>query len=186
MILINLLPWREQQREWRRKQFFIILIISLAITLFIAFLFYFTIKTQLRAELSANQYLTSEISTVDNKIVEIQKLKGQRLELIERMRLIGSLQAERASTIHLFDQMVRIVPEGVYLSEVQRSGETVLLTGKAESNSRVSELMRHIEASKWLADPVLTQIKAEDDETESLTRNFQLEMEILSTPKAVN
>ena len=119
---------------------------------------------------------------LDLKIAEIQKLKEKRLELIERMRLIESLQEERISTVHLFDEMVRIVPTGVYLLEVQRTGDIVLLTGKADSNSRVSELMRNIERSVWLAQPVLTEIKTNED-SNTLTRDFQLEMEILNTPK---
>lgn len=183
MMLINLLPWRDQEREQQKIRFFYILGAAILSTLLLVVFVYLIIAGQLRAEAAANQYLNDEILVLNLKIAEIEKLKEQRLELIERMKLIEGLQAERTSTVHLFDEMVRMVPEGVFLLAVQRTGDIVLLTGKAESNSRVSDLMRNIERSTWLTSPVLTEIKTDEEQGAALTRDFQLEMEILMTPK---
>ena len=183
MMLINLLPWRELRREQQKIEFFYILGGAILLTITLVVFVYLLIAGQLHAEVAANQYLNDEISSLNLKIVEIQKLKEQRLKLIERMRHVETLQAERTSTVHLFDEMVRIVPTGVYLLEMQRTGNVVLLIGKAESNSRVSEFMRNIEHSAWLAEPVLTEIKTDEEGGNALTRHFQLEMEILIAPK---
>lgn len=184
MILINLLPWREQQRERHKVHFFYCLAATILATLLLVLLIFSIVSGQLHAELSAKQYLNNQISELDVKIAKIQTLKEQRLQLIERMQLIEQLQRSRASTVRLLDEMVRIMPKGVFLQEMHRTGDMVLLTGKAESNSRVSDLMRHIECSMWLNDPILTEIKADDKSQASLSHGFELKMTILNHPKS--
>lgn len=184
MILINLLPWREQEREAEKRNFFTLLGLSLFGVVFIVAIAYLILNGQVRGQTAANDYLKKQIVGLDQKIAQINQLKKKKADLIERMNLIQNLQYERKSTVHLFEDMVRVVPKGIYLTQVQRTGDIVLLTGKAESNSRVSELMRNIrDKSEWLVNPILTEIKTNEEDDDSLARDFQLEMEIVSVAK---
>jgi type IV pilus assembly protein PilN len=107
-----------------------------------------------------NAFLKSEIAKLDKEIAEIKKLKDEIAALLARKQIIETLQADRAQTVHLLDQLVRQMPEGVYLRSVRQRGLGVNLLGYAQSNARVSTLMRNIESSPWLADPKLVEIKA--------------------------
>ena len=182
MILINLLPWRQQQRQQKKIQFFYILGLSLFFTLSISISIKVYLLRQVKAQSLVNQYLQTQNAVLDTKIKKVQELKQQRLALLERMRLIHSLYIQRASIVYLFEQLVRIVPKGVYFLQVQRIDNTIILIGKTKSNAKISELMRNIVASVWLAHPVLTEIKA-DEFHEIIRGNFQVKMQQLHTPK---
>ena len=184
MMNINLLPWREQLREEKKREFLILLAGAVVGSVLLIFLILLILTGQVRGQVAANRYIQDETVILDAQTEQIKELKQDKIELIERMKLIQNLQAERTSTVHLFDEMVRIAPTGVFLTEVQRTGDVVLLTGKADSNSRVSALMRNIEKSTWLDNPVLTQIKTNEDDDDGLARDFQVEMDILLAAKA--
>ena len=170
---INLLPWREELRGERTRQFFFVLggaaIISVALLLGVHLYF----ATKIRQQRGVNEYLQQHITLLDAQINEIKTIQAEKKALIERMDLIQQLQMNRPLVVHLFDEMVRILPNGVYVTSIKREGDTITITGKAESNTRVSELMRNIEKSEWLRNPVLTEIKSTDEENERV-RDFQL------------
>jgi len=109
---------------------------------------------------SNNQYLTGEITKLNKEIEEIKALKDKTRSLLDRKKVVEDLQADRAEAVHLFDQMVRLLPEGIYLKGVKQTGKVVNIQGYAQSNARVSTLMRNLEASPWLETPDLVEIKA--------------------------
>ncbi|MDD5250402.1 MAG: PilN domain-containing protein [Rhodocyclaceae bacterium] len=160
MIRINLLPWREERRKARRQQFFALAgLIALLATL-IWFLGYGAINGYISAQDGKNAFLKSEIAALDKEIEEIQRLKEQTDSLLSRKRIIESLQANRTETVHLFNELVRQVPEGVYLKSIRQTGDKINLVGYAQSNARVSTLMRNLEASPVMERPDLVEIKS--------------------------
>lgn len=160
MIRINLLPWREERRKARRQQFFALAGVVGAAAIAIWFLGYGAINGYISAQESKNAFLKSEISLLDKDIQEIQRLKEQTDSLLSRKRIIESLQANRTETVHLFNELVREVPEGVYVKSIKQTGSKINLIGYAQSNARVSALMRNLEASPVTEHPDLVEIKA--------------------------
>lgn len=160
MIRINLLPWREERRKARRQQFFALAGVVAAAAVAIWFLGYGAINGYISAQDSKNAFLKSEIALLDKDIQEIQGLKEQTDSLLSRKRIIESLQANRTETVHLFNELVREVPEGVYLKSIKQTGSKINLIGYAQSNARVSALMRNLEASPVTEHPDLVEIKA--------------------------
>jgi len=157
---INLLPHREERRKRARKHFYVLAggtamvgaLIVLAVHVFYAR------KIDVQAE--RNTFLKSEMAKLDKEIAEIEELKGKIQALLDRKKVIETLQTDRSQTVHLLDELVRQMPEGVYLRSVTQQGLRVNLLGYAQSNARVSTLMRNIEASTWLERPVLVEVKA--------------------------
>lgn len=160
MIRINLLPWREERRKARRQQFFALAGVIAVAAIVIWFLGYGAINGYIGAQDGKNAFLKSEIALLDKDIAEIQRLKEQTDSLLSRKRIIESLQANRTETVHLFNELVREVPEGVYLRSIKQAGNKVNLVGYAQSNARVSTLMRNLEASPVTERPDLVEIKA--------------------------
>lgn len=152
---INLLPWRAEQRQERKKQFFMALGAAAVVGIGIVYLSKLTVDGWITNQRSRNQILTTEISELDKQIEEIKGLENQRERLIARMKVIGELQRSRPEVVHLFDEIVKAVPEGVHLTEVKQTGNKIELQGMAQSSTRVSTLMRNIDASDWLSDPGL-------------------------------
>ncbi|OHC63589.1 MAG: fimbrial protein [Rhodocyclales bacterium GWA2_65_20] len=160
MIRINLLPWREERRKARRQQFIALTgLISVLVGL-IWFMGYGIINGYVRAQDGKNQFLKNEIATLDKDIEEIKRLKEQTDSLLSRKRVIESLQANRTETVHVFNELARQVPEGVYLKSIKQSGDKINLIGYAQSNARVSTLMRNVEASPVMERPDLVEIKS--------------------------
>lgn len=160
MIRVNLLPWREERRKARRQQFFALSgVVAVAVAV-IWFLGYGAINGYISAQESKNAFLKAEIALLDKDIQEIQRLKEQTDSLLSRKRIIESLQANRTETVHLFNELVRQVPEGIYLKSIKQTGSKVNLIGYAQSNARVSTLMRNLEASPVTERPDLVEIKA--------------------------
>ncbi len=160
MIRINLLPHREEKRKARQQQ---MLFISGGIAVFAALsllLGYITIAGMIDHQNGNNQYLKGEITKLNTEIEEIKTLKDKTRSLLERKKVVEDLQANRAEAVHLFDQMVRLLPEGIYLKGIKQNGKVVNIQGYAQSNARVSTLMRNLEASPWLEAPDLVEIKA--------------------------
>ena len=160
MIRVNLLPHREQKRQARQRQF-ISLAIGLAIlSLAIILLVHVVIGTQIETQESRNNLLKSEIAKLDDQIKEIDKLREQTQALLARKQVVETLQTNRTEAVHLLDQMVRQLPDGIYLKSLRQSGAKVTMVGYAQSSARVSTLMRNIESSPWLQRPELVEIKS--------------------------
>ena len=160
MIRLNLLPHREERRRARRRQF-ISLSVSLALLgLAVIALGHVVLSTQIENQNSRNGLLKGEIAKLDEQIKEIDKLREQTLALLSRKQIVETLQTNRTEAVHLLDQIVRQIPDGIYLRSVKQSDSKVTLIGFAQSNARVSTLMRNIEGSPWLEKPALVEIKA--------------------------
>ena len=160
MIRINLLPHRELKRAARQRQFSFLLGGVAVLALASALLVHLYFVARLENQASRNQYLNKEIATLDKQIAEIKKLKEQTQALLARKQVVESLQINRSQTVHLLDQLVRQLPEGVYLKSIKQTAESVNLTGYAQSSARVSTLMRNLGASPWLESPQLVEIKS--------------------------
>ena len=162
MTMINLLPWREEQRQDQKKQFLVVLGMTALAAVIIIILMHVQMQGKIDYQLSRNNYLQREIEKVDEEIKEIKELQKVRRSLVERMEVIQDLQGSRPEIVHLFTELVSTVPNGVYLESLQQTGSNLLINGQAESNARVSTYMRNLAASEWLKDPNLTVIEIED------------------------
>jgi type IV pilus assembly protein PilN len=169
MIRINLLPHREIKRKQQQKEFFIMMGAVLGLGAAAWFAVHSYLGGQLEEQNGRNNYLESEIATLDKQIDEIKKLKEQTSALLQRKKVVESLQANRAETVYLLDQLVRQLPDGVYLKSVQQKANKVTVGGFAQSNARVSTFMRNLESSPYLEKPVLIEIKAFADKTSRLS-----------------
>ena len=160
MVRINLLPHREQRRQSRQRQF-VSLAIGLAILgLAVVGLGHVVIAARIDNQNSRNTLLKTEIAKLDEQIKEIDRLREQTQALLARKQIVETLQANRAEAVHLLDQLVRQLPDGLYLKSVKQNGARVTLVGYAQSSARVSTLMRNIESSPWLTAPELVEIKS--------------------------
>ena len=158
-VRINLLPHREQKRQARQRQF-ISLAVSLAVLgLAIVALVHGVLAGQIETQKDRNGLLKKEIAKLDQQIKEIDRLREQIQAVLARKQVVETLQGNRSEAVHLLDQLVRQLPDGIYLSSVRQQGAKVTVTGYAQSNARVSTLMRNIEASPWLTRPELVEIK---------------------------
>jgi type IV pilus assembly protein PilN len=157
---INLLPHREDRRKRARQHFMTVSFGTAVVGLALAFLMYQFYARQIEVQNDRNAFLTGEIKKLDKDIADINELRNQIQALLARKQIIETLQAERAQTVHLLEQMVRQMPEGVYLKTMRQTGQKVHVVGYAQSNARVSTLMRNIEASPWLEQPVLVQVNS--------------------------
>jgi type IV pilus assembly protein PilN len=160
MIRLNLLPHREQKRQARKRQF-VSLAISLAILgVAVVALVHVVMAGRIDNQNSRNQLLKTEIAKLDEQIKEIDRLREQTQALLARKQIVETLQTNRTEAVHLLDQIVRQIPDGIYLRSVKQTDTKVTLVGYAQSNARVSTLMRNIEASPWLERPALIEIKS--------------------------
>jgi type IV pilus assembly protein PilN len=157
---INLLPHREERRKRARQHFMTVSFGTAVIGVMLAGLMYQFYQRQIEVQTDRNTFLTNEIKKLDKDIADINELRNQIQALLARKTIIETLQADRAQTVHLLEQMVRQMPEGVYLKSMRQSGPKIHIVGYAQSNARVSTLMRNIEASPWLDQPVLVEVKA--------------------------
>jgi len=160
MIRVNLLPHRAEKRKARQVQFIVLSALSLALGVVIVGFVYAAISTQISYQERRNAYLKQEIAVLDKQIEEIRKLREQTQALLSRKTVVENLQSTRSDVVHLLDQMLRILPEGVYLKSLKQSGYGISLEGYAQSSARVSTLMRSIEDSPWLDTPILIEVKA--------------------------
>jgi type IV pilus assembly protein PilN len=157
---VNLLPHREERRKRARQHFFILAGGTALVGVLIVIAMHGFYATKIEIQADRNKFLKSEVAKLDKEIAEINKLKDEIQALLARKQVIETLQADRAQTVHLLDQLVRQVPEGVYLRSITQRGLRVKVLGYAQSNARVSTLMRNIEASPWLELPELVEVKA--------------------------
>ena len=160
MIPINLLPYRAERRKELQKQFITLAALTALIGGIVWFLGHSFLEGRIANQNQRNTFLETKISELDKKIAEIKKLKDQTQALLARKRVVETLQSNRTESVRLLDQLVRQLPEGVHLKSIKQTGKDVSVIGFATSNARVSTLMRNFDASPWLEDPKLVQIKA--------------------------
>lgn len=160
MAKINLLPWREELRKERQKEFGIMLGVAAVLAL-VAWGGVHVYHTQLiEYHQARNSYLEKEIAKLDDKIKEIQQLQKEKERLLARMRAIEQLQSNRPLIVRFFDEVVKTLPDGVSLLAINQKGKNITINGVAQSNARVSNFMRNLDASEWLTDPDLNIIQA--------------------------
>ncbi len=159
MAHINLLPWREEQRQEQTRQFATVTVLSMALTGAIIFLVHVTFNNQIEHQKFRNKILQDEIATLDASLKQIDELEETKDQLLARMDVIQSLQQRRPQIVHLFDDFVRTVPEGIYLMTIKQDADQLTIKGVAESNGRVSAYMRNIDTSSWMSTPKLKVIE---------------------------
>lgn len=162
MIRINLLPHREEKRRAKQRQFASLSVLSVLLAILIWGLVHGAISAQIYYQERRNAYLQQETAILDKQIAEIRKLREQTKSLMERKDAVEKLQSDRSRVVHLLDQVLRVLPEGVYVKSIKQRGDGVDMAGYAQSNARVSTLMRAIEDSAWLESPALVEIHSSD------------------------
>ena len=159
-VRVNLLPHREERRKRARTHFAVLGGMTAALGIVIVAAVWFVYQQRIGAQDDRNKFMKSEIAKLDKEIDEIKEVKDKIAALLARKQVIETLQADRVQTVYLLDELVRQMPEGVFLKSVKQRGAGVELVGYAQSNARVSTLMRNIESSPWLSNPKLVEIKA--------------------------
>ena len=162
MAHINLLPWREEQRQEQTRQFATVTVLSMVLTGAIIFVVHVMFNNQIDHQKYRNKMLQDEITTLDASLKQIDALEETKEQLLARMDVIQSLQQQRPQIVHLFDDFVRTVPEGIYLTNIKQEGEQLTIKGVAESNGRVSAYMRNIDSSEWMTTPKLKVIETRE------------------------
>jgi type IV pilus assembly protein PilN len=160
MIRINLLPHREEKRKQRRQQFFVVSALMVALGAAVGLLGHTYMAGNIERQERKNAIFEAEIASLDKEIAEIKRLREQIDALVARKQVIEALQGNRAESVHVFNELVHRMPEGVYLRALKQSGTRVALSGYAQSNSRVSNLMRGLDESPQLELPDLVEVKS--------------------------
>ncbi|MBD8525021.1 PilN domain-containing protein [Pseudomarimonas arenosa] len=181
MTKINLLPWRQERRAQRQKEYLAVLGATALAAALAVFGVYTYFNTLIDDQNGRNAYLQSEIKALDEKIAEIAELEKKRQHLLNRKQVIEQLQASRSQMVHLFDQLVRTIPEGVRLNSIKQTGNTLSLEGLAQSNARVATYLRALEGSGWMTAPEPMVIEAKGDDR-LMPYQFRLQV-TLTKPK---
>lgn len=158
---INLLPWREELRKRRQKDFGIAALGAVLVTAGILVLVHMQFNSVIDYQQSRNRFLEEQIAQLDEKIKEINALDDEKKRLLARMQIIQRLQASRPEIVHLFDELVIAIPDGLYFEKLTQESDKVGISGYAQSNARVSSIMRRLAKSAWFNDPKLLEIKAD-------------------------
>lgn len=156
---INLLPWREAERKRRQRDFMAAMGAAFVAGVLVVVLVVVAYSQRIDRQTLRNQRLTAEIAELDKSIEEINGLERQKERLLARMEIIEQLQKSRPEVVHLFDEITRRIPEGVYLTSMKQTGKAIEVKGIAQSSTRVSALMRQVDASDWLADPGVVRVE---------------------------
>ena len=159
-VRVNLLPHRAERRKRQRQHFFVLAGGTAVVGLLLVGAMHTFYQRQIDTQTDRNAFLKGEIAKLDQEIAEIDSLKAEIAALLARKQVIETLQRDRAQTVHLLDELVRQMPEGVYLSRIVQKGMRIDIAGYAQSNARVSTLMRNVDSSPWLEKPVLIQVNA--------------------------
>ena len=160
MIRVNLLPHREEKRKRRQQQFGVLAGISLVLGLLVAGAVWLFLDQQVTQQTANVNYMKGEIAKLDKQIEEIRKIREETASLLAKKQVVEGLQSNRSEPVQLLDQLLRQLPEGVYLKAIKQTGAKVNIAGYAQSNARVSTLMRNLGASPYLENPELVEIKA--------------------------
>lgn len=159
MAQINLLPWREELRKEQNQEFLTWMGLGIMLTAIIMVLVHLHIAGLIDHQMGRNKILDDEIKRLDQELLKIQGLEDTKAKLLSRMEIIQSLQQKRPQIVHLFDELVRTVPEGLHITSITQSGSSITITGIAESNGRVSAYMRNVDSSDWMTQPRLQVIE---------------------------
>lgn len=182
MARINLLPWRAERRKQRQKEFATMLGLSALGAVLLSFLIISFYNGQISGQNERNQFLRDRIAEVDKQIVEIEELDKKKAKLLARKEVIEQLQANRSQMVHLFDSLVRTIPDGVILTSIKQDAEMLTLEGRSQSNARVSTYLRNLESSGWMTNPDLSIIEAKGAD-KGLPYMFSLQVK-LANPNA--
>jgi len=162
MARINLLPWRAERRKQQQREFLTIAGGSAFVMVLVILYAHIHISGQIDTQTSRNSFLQTQITEVESRIKEITELEKQKAELVSRMKVIERLQRNRPEIVHLFDELVRAVPDGLHLTSIEQEGTILRIKGIAQSNARVSALMRNLDASPYMENPSLDVIQTGD------------------------
>jgi type IV pilus assembly protein PilN len=185
MAQINLLPWRDERRQEQKKEFLSILGFVLALAIVLVIGADRVVNSQIDNQNARNRHLSEEITILDKQVAEIRDLQRKRNQLLDRMRVIQELQGNRPIIVRILDQLVRTVPDGVFYTRLSTTNRLISITGIAESNNRVSSLMRRLDSSDWLANPNLDKVRAADAYGDQATTfNLTVKVELPSTSQA--
>ena len=180
---INLLPWREEQRKERQRQFLVMLGGAAFVAVLVVLYAHIHVSGMISAQEKRNDFIEQEIAKADAKIREIRQLEAKKSQLLARMEVIQTLQSQRARSTRLFNGMVQTLPDGLYYTRLRQTGNALSLEGIAESNARVSDLMRRFDRSNDFAGPRLDVIQARDEQGERV-RSFNLRVTQVTTESA--
>ncbi|TJY58336.1 PilN domain-containing protein [Sinimarinibacterium sp. CAU 1509] len=178
---INLLDWRKERRERRKKEFAAMMGLGVVAAGLALLASWTAVDGQLSYQQARNEYLRTQIKEMDQQIKEIQELERVKTNLLARMHVIEELQASRSASVHFFDEIVNTLPEGVNLTNLKQQGSQVTLDGIAESNGRISTYMKNLDASPWFQNPKLIVIKT-GDKDKRRKAEFKLQVTRLTTP----
>lgn len=170
MAQINLLPWRDERRQELKKEFLSVIAFVVALAVGLILLGDRVVNSQIDSQTARNKYLSEHIEVLNKQVAEIRDIQKKRNQLLDRMRVIQELQGNRPVIVRILDQLVRTVPDGVFYTNLQNHNRVITLKGIAESNNRVSSLMRRLDASDWLADPNLDAVRAAPEYGDQATR----------------
>ncbi|MCG2580708.1 MAG: PilN domain-containing protein [Marinobacter sp.] len=163
MAKINLRPWREELRAEKQKQFVVMILGAAIVAAGMAFLWKTDMDNRIAYQQSRNAYIETATKELDKQIKEIENLKRKRDELLSRMQVIQDLQGKRPVIVRAFDELVRTLPDGLFYTDLKKTGDRVDIVGMAESNSRISTLMRRFDESDWFTEPNLSNVSAADN-----------------------
>ena len=179
MARINLLPWRAERQKERKKQFMLMLLLSAVAGLGLWFLVHTYYNMQIAGQMERNAFLNQKIDEVKGQIAEIEKLEEKKKKLLNRKKVIEELQANRSQMVHLFDSLVRTIPDGVILTSIKQEGDKLTLEGRSQSHARVSTYMEVLSASGWMSKPELSVIQSEG-ENKGLPYTFSLTVTLVN------
>jgi len=165
MARINLLPWRDELRKQKQQQFIVVTAGTAVVGGLLVLLAHMQFSGLIEKQNQRNQFLETEIATLEKKILKIKDLEKTKTALLARMDIIQQLQHSRPQSVHLMDQLVLTLPDGLYLNKISQKGTALTLSGSAQSNARVSAYMRNIDSSEWMAQPRLEVIKTKDGDS---------------------
>jgi type IV pilus assembly protein PilN len=180
MANINLLPWREERRQELKQAFLTVLGMVAVVGVVLVILADIAVSGAIDGQRGRNAYLQQQITELDLQVKEIRDLEKKKQELLDRMKVIQELQGNRPIIVRIFDELVRTLPDGIFYDKLNRKEGVISLTGIAESNNRISSLMRQVDKSEWFAGPNLTAVEAQPDFGEQASK-FSLSFKI-STP----
>ena len=182
MAKINLLPWRAERRKQRQKEFTSMLGLAAVFGALVGFLIIMYYNGQISGQQQRNDLLRQEIAAVEAKIKQIEELDKKKARLLARKAVIEELQATRSQMVHLFDELARTIADGTQIMTIQQNDTKLTMTGRTQSNARVSTYMRNLEASGWITDPELSIIQAKGSDR-SMPYEFSLTVTLKNPSK---